>query len=104
MKDYRDLFDPLYELYVPDGWLVGKNHLFSINKEAFDTVFDEKQLFLAKEYFISETIFYAKSQQYINTDQLLSSVVYAGCKLLDYELFSLEYDITLLVNLGDEKK
>ena len=65
--NYREIFKPVARLYVPDGWCVDKNHIFSLNKDGFLKIKNENDLFLAKEFFLSECVFYAKSEQSIST-------------------------------------
>ena len=91
--DYREIFNPIAGLYVPDGWCIDKNHIFFLDKEGFCKIKKESDLFLAKEFFLSECVFYAKSEQPISTTSSLVGVVDAGCELLDMEGFLLEYKI-----------
>ena len=102
--DIREIFKPLRALYVPSGWQVSKNHLFDINKEGFISIKDENQQFLVREFFVNDTIFYAKHEHPLSTSQLIVGTLYMGCKILDFEKFILEYDITLHITLANKKK
>lgn len=92
--DYRKMFKPISRLYVPSGWCIEKNHVFNLNADGFLKIKDEKTLFLAREYFISECVFYAKSELHISTTESFLGVIDIGCKLIDEGDFLLRYDVS----------
>ena len=86
--DYRTIFEPLENLYVPSGWCIAKNHVFDINKQGFLSLDNKDEIFLAEDYFISSSIFYAqKSTTYF------TAVVDIGCKFENENEFILNYDV-----------
>ena len=99
--DYRTIFEPLSDLYVPSGWCIEKNHVFNINKEGFLSIKDKNKLFLAEDYFISSSIFYAKQDT-----TYFTAVVDIGCKLEndDINTFILNYDINFWLYRNKKRK
>jgi len=86
--DYRTIFEPLENLYVPSGWCIEKNHVFDINKQGFLSLDYEDEIFLAEDFFISSCIFYAKK-----STTYFTAVVGIGCKFENKNEFILNYDI-----------
>jgi len=104
MIDYRTLFEPIKEWYVPSGWHIRKNHLFEIQEKKFLKIEDENEQWLAKDFFVNECIFLSGQEYPLSTTEILSCVVDIGCKLVNEENFELKYDINLSVSLKKKKK
>ncbi|MGV6809101.1 MAG: hypothetical protein ACWA5U_04420 [bacterium] len=100
--DYRKMFNPIPQLYVPSGWCIEKNHIFKLDKNVFLKIKDKNEIFLVKEYFISECVFYAKSELSTTTTKFLG-IVDIGCKLISEENFSLVYDINFWLHHKKKK-
>ncbi|WP_299490947.1 hypothetical protein [uncultured Shewanella sp.] len=101
--DFRKLFQPVREFYVPSGWQVDKNNVFYLDKDSFENIQCENQRFLAKEFFINYTVFYSK-HELLKDNNMVVCVVDAGCRVTDWDNFILEYDINLNVWLKGKKK
>lgn len=97
--DYRKLFAPVKKLYVPSGWTIYKNHVFYIHAAGFHAIENENDVFLAREYFIGASIFYATSE-----NNKLKAVVDMGCNVVDEDSFLLNYDINLWIYEKKSKK
>lgn len=97
--DYRTIFEPLENLYVPSGWCIEKNHVFDINKQGFLSLDNKDKIFLAEDYFISSSIFYAKK-----STTYFTAVVDIGCKFENENEFILNYDVNFWLYRNGKRK
>ncbi len=104
MMDYRTLFNPVNQLYVPSGWMIHKNHLFNINKDAFDLINDKSERWMAKEYFITECVFLSQVKIVMPTNEILTGVVDSDCRIMDDVTFTLRYKIYMNISKKRKKK
>jgi hypothetical protein len=102
--DYRTLFEPIREFYVPSGWHIRKNHLFNINEKGFLKIENKNDQWLAKDFFINECIFLSGQEYPLSTTEVISGVVDIECKLINEKKFELKYNINLSVSLKKKNK